>query len=111
MAYVIIEQIKIFHNSPNEEGILGDNVRILVLLDVTADSVKITIENPGGTDIVDEQAMSLVASGSKVYEYVWQSLTTNQEGVYVIKISAVLDTETAIGQRLLTMVDQDDIEE
>ena len=62
---------------------LGTAVRVVVSISVaTATSMKISIEDPYDTTIVDEADMTKEADG--YYSYIWQSseYPTGKEGVY-----------------------------
>ncbi len=76
-----------------------------VLSEATADTCKITIDDPSENVKVD--AADMTKEADYVYSYVYQSVTTNDEGDWVITIKATLGDYTSVTQRRFTLIEQD----
>ena len=79
------------------ELVLGSAVEIVVFL--TQDkpfSIKITIYNPTRSVIVSAITMSRV--NSKVYNYIYQSSSSELEGLYIVSVEVSDGTNTSVKQ-------------
>lgn len=56
--------------------------------------VKVTITAPDGTKPVNEGAMTETDTG--LWEYVWQSLTSSEKGMYTVSVKATHQSKDAI---------------
>jgi predicted site-specific integrase-resolvase len=90
---------------------LGTAITITTVLSANdPTSVKITIKDQSNITKVD--AVSMVSSSNNVYTYVYQSATTNSDGVYKVIVDAVyssggnLYTSRAISD--FTLIDTDE---
>jgi len=76
---------------------LGTAVEITTILSRNNPaSVVITIEDPFETAKITDVAMT--AGGVNIYTYVWQSATTDSEGVYSVTIKATYGAYTALSK-------------
>ena len=93
-------------NTGTDVFTLGTSVKITTVLDVaTPTSVKITILDP--TDVTKADEVSMTKSADYVYSYVYQSVDTDTEGIYVITIEAIANSKTAISQYYFTLEAQE----
>jgi hypothetical protein len=69
------------------------------------DNVTIEIEDPSDIVKVDYVAMTQVAAN--IYEYVYQSVSSDTDGLYKVTIKAVYGSYTATEQTTFTLVDID----
>lgn len=83
---------------------LGTAVLITSVLSEAPDSVNLTIRNPSGIKVVDNQAMT--KETDEVYSYVYQSSDVGTEGDYTIIFSAVLNGYTSIVEDTFSMIRQ-----
>ena len=89
-----------------QKFLLGTAVRITVILSIdTATSAKITIDDPSENIKVNNADMTKEAD--KVYSYVYQSLSTHDDGDYVATVSVVSGGYTSVEQSKFTLVDQE----
>ena len=85
---------------------LGSAIKISTILSIdTATSCLITIEDPAGTDIVEDIAMT--KEMNKIYSYVYQSSSTGTSGDYTVTIEASSGGYTSVKQDIFTMEKQD----
>jgi len=91
--------------SAKKEFIKGTAVKITAVFDEAPDSVTITIENPFGTDKVDDESMT--ATTSTVYTYIWQTEDSSsyEEGWHDAIIKAVKGDYTSINYETFKIVD------
>jgi len=87
---------------------LGSVIKITVVFDVAPDSVNITIEDSGGTDQVDQVAMTVDDNSSKVYTYTYQSSETDLEGKYEVFIRGVSGSNTSLAYTTFNLTDRED---
>ena len=88
-----------------EKFILGTAVKVTCVLDTTPDSVVITIEDPAGTDKVDEAAMT--EETDKVFYYIWQTADTSsyEVGTYDAIIKATSGVYTSVARQTFELID------
>lgn len=95
--------------SPQQSKItlkLGTAVKIqTVLSENNPDGVTIEIEDPNETVKINYVAMTKVADN--VYQYIYQSATTDDAGEYKITIKAVYGSYTSIEQSWFILEDID----
>lgn len=74
---------------------LGTAIKIVTVLDdvATADSAKITIEDPAGVNVVDNADMT--KESDYVYYYIYQTDEDNAEGTYTVTIDITKDNYTS----------------
>lgn len=85
---------------------LGTAVKIQTLLSqINPDIVTIEIEDPSEKVKIDYVAMSKVADN--VYQYIYQSSTSDDDGEYKITIKAVYGSYTSIEQNWFILEDID----
>ena len=85
---------------------VGSAVKIQTVLDrANPDSVTIEIEDPSETVKVNYLAMS--AETDKIYYYIWQSASTDDDGDYKVTIVATYGSYISKEQSWFTMEDID----
>ena len=85
---------------------LGTAIKIQTVLSQNdPDSVKIEIEDPYEAVKIDYVAMTKIASN--VYQYIYQSATTDEAGEYKITIKAIYGAYTSIDQNWFILEDID----
>ena len=85
---------------------LGTAVKITTVLSVnTADTAKITIDDP--TEAVMVNNVDMTKEADKIYSYVYQSDEDDDEGDYVITIKVTQDSYESVVQDKFTLVEQD----
>lgn len=74
---------------------LGTAIKITTMLEniATADSAKITIENPSGVNVVDSADMT--QESDYVYYYIYQTNEDDPEGTYIITIDITQGSYTS----------------
>jgi hypothetical protein len=85
---------------------LGSTVTVTVVLDEdveSGDTVKITIEDPASTTKVD--SVSMTSLTDSVFQYLYQSTSTDNSGDYIITIEATLNSKVIIDQRTFELVE------
>jgi hypothetical protein len=85
---------------------LGSTVSITVVLDedvVSGDIVKIKIEDPALT--VKVNLVSMTELTNNVFQYLYQSASTDIDGEYIITIEATLSSKIVIDQKLFELVE------
>lgn len=86
---------------------LGTAIKITTILSRAGPtSVTITIKN--GSNITEIDAVAMTADTTTIYSYVYQSLTTDDEGTYKVIIDVTHGTYTsrAISEFILTDKDE-----
>jgi hypothetical protein len=81
-------------------------VKIQTVLDA-ANPTSVTIEIEDGGEIVKVNYATMSQVASKVYQYVWQSVSTDDEGQYKVTIKAVYGSYTSTAQAFFVMEDID----
>lgn len=74
-----------------QEYILGEDPKLQTVLDealVSGDTIVISIKNPNGSIVVDDVSMNEVTS--RVYQYVFNTDTTDVEGTYEATIKVTV---------------------
>ena len=84
---------------------LGTAIKIVTVLDnlATADSAKITIEDPAGTNLVDGVAMT--KDEDNVYYYIYQTSDSNAEGTYTVTVEIKLGSYVSRKQATFSTYD------
>jgi len=91
---------------PIETFYEGTALKITTILSsATADNCKITIDDPSENVKVD--GVEMTKEADYVYSYVYQSITTNDEGDWIITIKATLGDYTSVTQRRFNLIEQD----
>ena len=86
---------------------LGTAVKITTILSLPSPTtIKITIKNPANITEVD--AVGMTADTTLVYSYIYQTATTDDDGVYKIIIDATYGSYTSRAISEFTMVDTDE---
>lgn len=86
--------------------VLGTSVKITSIINVnTATTAKITIDDP--SEIVKVNAIDMTKDADKVYSYVYQSASTDEEGDYIATITITYGGYTAVVQKSFTMIEQE----
>ena len=86
--------------------LLGTAVKITVILSIdTADTAKITIDDPSETEKVT--LANMTRDTAKVYTYVYQSDADDDDGDYVATITITKDGYTSVFQDKFTLVEQE----
>ena len=85
----------------------GTSIKIKAILSIkTADTAKITIDDPSENEKVSNANMTKEAD--KIYTYVWQSTKdTDDDGDYVVTIKITSGGYIAVTQDNFTLVEQD----
>ena len=93
--------------SRNKTFELGTSIKTTTVLSLASPtSVSITIKNPSNVTEIDEVAMT--GDTTTVYTYIYQSATTDIEGVYKVIIDAVYGSYTSRAISEFTMTDTDE---
>ena len=83
---------------------LGTAVKITTKLSVSnPSSVKITVEDP--TEAVKTNLVDMTQDTPNTYHYVYQSATTDEDGLYIVTIRAVYGAYTALSQTKFELID------
>jgi len=86
--------------------VLGTAVKITSVINIaTATTATITIDDPYETVKVNAATMTKDADG--IYSYIYQSASTDEEGDYIITISIIYGSYTAVVQDIFTMQEQE----
>jgi uncharacterized GH25 family protein len=86
--------------------LLGTAVEILVFLNTDKPtSVTIKIEDPGGSIKISSANMTRV--NSKIYNYIYQSTSSDLDGTYTVTVSVSNGGYTAVKQDNFDMLEQD----
>ena len=87
------------------EYVLGTSVEILAILSEDKPySITITILDPTSYTMVDKVAMSRVNTG--IYNYIYQSASTDQDGEYIATVSVSDGTKTTVRQITFILPEQ-----
>lgn len=90
---------------PRQTFYLGSAVEIPAVISVaTATSAKITILDPALTKKVDDADMT--KSADKVYTYVYQSASTDLDGLYVARFKIVSSGKTVVWEDTFKFIKQ-----
>lgn len=90
--------------------ILGTAIKFTVSLNIpTATSVTISIQNSSDTYKITNAIMTKDAD--YIYSYVWQSVSTDEDGRYRVTIKAVSGSNTSIKIVFFDAIDADDFGE
>ena len=90
---------------PKKSFILGTAIEITSVFSVdTPTSAKITILDPALTKVVDLANMTQQAN--KVYRYIYQSVSTDTDGIYIARIAVVSGGYTVISERTFELFRQ-----
>lgn len=85
---------------------LGTAVKITVILSVdTAATCKITVDDPSET--VKVNAADMIKEANKVYSYVYQSASTDDDGDYIFTITITYGGYTSVTQNNFTLIEQE----
>lgn len=87
---------------------LGGNIKITAIFNTAPTSVTITIEDPTGTDVVNDVNMTQESGANRVWTYTYQSAQADQEGDYEVYIKAVLGSNTSFETLKFNLDDADD---
>ena len=86
--------------------VLGTAVKITVRLNInTATTAKITIDDPFET--VKVNAVSMTKDADKIYSYIYQSVSTDEEGDYIATIEISDGTNTGVVQKYFELIEQE----
>jgi hypothetical protein len=92
--------------SKDVELVLGTCVEIMVRLNATTSStVTIKIEDP--CDVTKVNSATMTKISNKIYKYTYQSASTDQEGNYIVTVSASDGTNTSVKQDNFVLYDQE----
>jgi len=92
---------------PLQKFYLGTAVKITTILSVATADVTIKVVDPVNTVKVNNAVVSKEAD--KVYAYTYQSASTDQDGDYIITISATTGGYTTVTQDKFTLVCQEPV--
>jgi hypothetical protein len=85
--------------------VLGTSVEIVAFVNQDKpNSIKITIKDPYETVVVDNVNMTRL--NTKVYNYIYQSLSTGQDGDYEVIVTVSDGTNSSVAQDTFTLEDQ-----
>lgn len=88
------------------ELVLGTCVEVVVKLNAsTSSTVTIKIADPTNVTKVNSVAMTKISN--KIYKYTYQSASTDQEGNYIVTVSASDGTNTSVKQENFVLYDQE----
>lgn len=99
--------IKILNLFPSKDiqMVLGTSVEIIAMLNKDKpSSITVSIEDPTNVQVVNGVEMSRV--NTKIYNYVYQSNSIDQEGQYIITVSVNDGTNTAVRQETFILDEQ-----
>lgn len=103
MSFVKLQNLKISGNMW-----LGSTIKIEAIFDNAPDSVTITIEDPKGTDIVNEVAMTVETGADRVWTYIFQSSESDDDGKYEVYIRATRSGNISFEVGSFELSDADD---
>ena|SRR3990167_5793968 len=84
----------------------GTAIKILSKLNVEAvDSATITIDDPSDNEKVSNANMTNDADF--VYSYIWQTSTSNADGIYVVTLKMVSGVYTSVRQEQFELLQQE----
>lgn len=92
-------------HKPLQKFYLGTAVKITTILSVDTATTTIKIVDPVNTTKVNNVAMTKDAN--KVYSYTYQSASSDQDGDYIITISATTGGYTTVTQDRFTLIEQE----
>jgi hypothetical protein len=85
--------------------VLGTSVEIVAFVNQDKPySIKIKIDDPTDTTVVNNVNMTRL--NTKVYSYIYQSLSTGQDGDYEVIVTVSDGTNSAVAQDYFTLEDQ-----
>lgn len=85
--------------------VLGTSIEIIVFINQDKPySIKITVKSPTETVVVDNANMNRL--NTKVYNYIYQSSSTGQDGDYEVIVTVNDGTNSAVAQDIFTLKDQ-----
>lgn len=87
---------------------LGGLIKITAIFNDSPDSVTITIEDDSGTDKIDAVAMTQATGANRVYEYIYQSSESDNDGLYEIYIRGIKDSNTSFSVSKFILEDAED---
>ncbi len=96
--------------NPINQYILGTAIKIVVSLNIpTATEVNISIQNSSDTYKITDAIMTKDAD--YIYSYVWQSVSTDEDGRYRVTIKTISGSNTSIKEAFFDTIDADDFGE
>ena len=85
--------------------VLGTSVEIVAFVNQDKpNSIKIKINDPTDTTVVNNVNMTRL--NTKVYNYIYQSLSTGQDGDYEVIVTVSDGTNSSVAQDTFTLEDQ-----
>jgi hypothetical protein len=89
----------------NINMVLGTSVEVMIFVNKDKpNSIKITIKDPYDTVVVNN--VDMIRLNTKVYNYIYQSLSTGQDGDYEVIVTVSDGTNSSVAQDTFTLEGQ-----